>query len=103
MLPCKECILVPICKHKYYEELVFSCRPVAEYLKVERKGELHKHDHKKIRSTHLEHRKKVKTLVKVLSPTKWKIGALRTFPREAGGFDIILVENDNKVHWAKTF
>ena len=60
--PCVECILVAICRHKSYDNLVKQCSILKPYV-FEAKGE--------------EHKKSCRELVKTIKPTKWILGEER--------------------------
>jgi hypothetical protein len=106
-IPCKECISLAICRHKHYETLLFSCDLIFSYLSIygderpydvvdDKNGEVKMKVDKKL---HEKHEKRVRELVKVLNPSRWKIGDLDPI----SGYSIELTENDHKVHWATTY
>lgn len=92
--------MLPACRHKYYEELVFSCELIGEYLIVKK----HKNDLTKRQTVacYKQHRRRAQVLESELKPTKWKLGE----PRMAGlGWSIYLTKEAsmNKVHWGSTY
>lgn len=97
-IPCKNCILIPICRYKYYENIITGCRPISEYLRVYRDR-----DHlstKLFKSLHNTHTRRVKKLVKTIRPKNWRL-----LPSSSDvGFRIdILEDKENLVHWGFTF
>ena len=58
--PCKDCLIVPRCRHKLIQELYF-CDLIVEYLSIDNKNI--KHNNK--------HMKNFPIFYEILKPTKW--------------------------------
>lgn len=97
MIPCKDCLMLPACKHKYYEELIFCCTPIARYLTVK-----YPKNHMTTREAeecHNTHRRRAKKLEATLNPSKWK---LRDQTSPGYSLDILDAE-DGRVYWGSTY
>jgi hypothetical protein len=63
--PCEECITLAVCKYKYYHGdtgILKICDEISAYLYIDKNEEVHK--------------KRVKTLYKVMKPVNWELGEL---------------------------
>lgn len=60
-IPCKDCLLVPICRHKLYMRLFGECKLIGKYIPYfDFAGE--------------ERDGKVEELEKTINPTAWSLG-----------------------------
>lgn len=64
--PCKNCILIPICRHKPYHSMVGECAPVYKYLRLTEDEIVNNemHDNQSERILNVE---------KLLTPTRWRL------------------------------
>ena len=68
-IPCKECLLIPICRHKPYGDLVDSCEHLYNYIIIHHQDE--------------EHKNRCRILESLMKPTRWELGE-----ESAGGFHV---------------
>ena len=59
-IPCKDCILIPICRHKTFAMLMMECQLVKEY------------DDKHIQRSGNNYFVSVREIQDILNPTQWK-------------------------------
>lgn len=100
-IPCRGCLVLPVCRHKYYEDIIFSCELVADYLTVER----HKENLtlRQAKACYKQHRRRAQVVEETLKPSKWRLG----ISQEGAGWKIDWIDkerdDDGKVHWGSTF
>ena len=63
-LPCKDCLVIGICRHKEYHSMMHDCNSVKQYLIAENL----------ITKNVKLHRKRVKTIERYMKSTKWAVG-----------------------------
>jgi hypothetical protein len=108
--PCKNCLLVPICRCKYYEDIVFSCKLFSNFLSYRAIGEEidrfpdDNDDSKCITEIRKIHNKRVKEIYCILNPDKWELD--HTDLKETSGWGYILKLPKDKehafLHWRYT-
>jgi len=59
--PCENCLVMPLCRHKFYDELK-ECKHVRKYLYL---GNFQKLNYHKVNIIYLE---------QILKPTTWSVG-----------------------------
>lgn len=64
-IPCKECLIISLCRHKNYKKLVKECSKLNCYLQPE-------YEYSDILCN--LHRKRCKELYRVMKPSSWKLG-----------------------------
>jgi hypothetical protein len=71
-VPCKECLLIPVCKYKNYGILIKDCDPMYNYLYFG-------HDKQDLIVATRKHNfdTNIKKLYLILKPTEWKLGPFR--------------------------
>ena len=73
--PCKDCLMVPVCKHKQFKDLIFKCDPFSVYtmFKIENNSGQGKYFYttEEMRLSP-EFGGHLYEVYKVLKPTRWK-------------------------------
>lgn len=72
-LPCKECLLIPICRLKLYLELIGECSHMYDYLMLSDKP---------------LHRKRLRKIHKYLNIKAWLIGEQQS-DEDGGGYTVL--------------
>jgi hypothetical protein len=98
-IPCKGCPVLAMCRHRYYEDLIFKCIWIARYVSVheQRIGYPKSYSNKLIQ----EHKRRIRKLIDVVKPTKW--GITKALKSYGTGYYIKIISDSNTVHWAHTF
>jgi len=60
-LPCKKCLCVPICRHKYYQDMFRECSLLSEFAHQNKWTYLGGPHHVRVE------------LYKIIKPTKWEV------------------------------
>ena len=87
MIPCQDCLLVPICRHKQYPELLDSCVLIRDYILYGVPGSIPLHRHRVIE------------LLFTLKSQRWSIKRMHkdTGFTLCGGNDYRFVERDEHI------
>ena len=65
MIPCEDCILIPVCRHKTYDFLFIDCHKLFDKLYSTRVLDMN------YRETH--YKQLIKEVQKTLKPSRWKL------------------------------
>jgi hypothetical protein len=60
-IPCKDCLIIPLCKNKHFNSLLTDCDYVHEFMKVTIDDNAHLQRHR------------IEEIEKTLNPTRWNI------------------------------
>lgn len=66
-IPCKECLCIPVCRHKSYHELVSDCTPAADYVNLTEDEIVNDEDIPE------QQMRRIQDLENMLKPTKWTL------------------------------
>ena len=68
-IPCKECLCIPICRHKSYHLLVDGCEPAANYLSLSEDDIVNREDGEITE----EQLRRIQNVEDILTPTRWRL------------------------------
>jgi len=59
IIPCKECLLIPICRHKHFIDMRINCQLISQYLLDEHRHKVHGYE------------ERIREVYETLFPTRW--------------------------------
>ena len=65
-LPCKDCLIIPVCRHKSYNKMVSDCDNVYEYLAPSPSEVGGREDN-------INHTRRIENVECILTPTRWSL------------------------------